>query len=239
MMSQATLFPVKLVHEEATGGTRDLRLVGYCANQTKYAVKRESDGPLLPLAEWVGHKLSDYCGIPTPDFDIVECMDGEIAFGSRWNASATQIKVFDTAAQSLLSNHSAAISKIFGLDFFLPNPDRHLGNFLFVPNPASPGCLSFDFSLSSVRNGLPFGSHPMGLGTKTNIILRELLTKKLNKFDKHRFNEALNAVQDVSVDEIIEILDAAPVEWFTKVSKTDIVEWWQSSKGARIKQVIK
>ena len=79
----------------------------------------------------------------------------------------------------------------------------------------------------------------MGLGTKTNIILRELLTKKLNKFDKHRFNEALNAVQDVSVDEIIEILDAAPVEWFTKVSKTDIVEWWQSSKGARIKQVIK
>lgn len=238
-MNQTNLFPIKLVHEEATGGTRDLRLVGYCANNVKYAVKRESDGALLPLAEWIGHKLSDHCGIPTPDFDIVECMDGEIAFGSRWNAAASQIKIFDSAAQSLLSTHASAISKIFGLDFFLPNPDRHLGNFLFVPDSASPRCLSFDFSLSSVRNGLPFGSHPMGPSAKTNVILREFLTKKLNKFDKHRFNESLTAVQNVTVEGIASILDAAPVQWFTKVSKDEIIEWWDSSKGPRIKQVIK
>jgi len=237
-MTQTSLFPVKLVHEEATGGTRDLRLVGYCANQVKYAVKRESDGPMLPLAEWIGHKLSAFCGIPTPEFDIVVCMDGELAFGSRWDSSATQIKVFDSAAHELLSTHSSAISKIFGLDFFLPNPDRHLGNFLFLPN-ATPGCLSFDFSLSSVRNGLPFGSHPMAPNVKTNLILREFLIKKLNKFDKHRYNDALIAVQGVSSLQIESILNAAPVQWFTKVSKEQIVEWWESSKGTRIKQVVK
>jgi hypothetical protein len=194
---------------------------------------------MLPLAEWVGHKLSELCEIPTPAYDIVECLSGEIAFGSRWIDSTTQIKVFDSVAHDLVSTHAAAISKIFGLDFFLPNPDRHLGNFLFAQQSDPPACLSFDFSLSCVRNGLPFGSHPMGPATKTNVILREFLIKKVGKFDKHRYNEALIAVKDVSNSQMSSILNSAPVQWFTKVSKQEILDWWESSKSARIAQVIK
>lgn len=238
-MRQVSFLPVKLVHEEATGGTRDLRLVGYGADKTKYAVKRESDGPLLPLAEWIGHRISALCEIPTPPFDIVECMDGEIAFGSRWVDGSTQIKALNSAALDLLSSHAAAVSKIIGLDFFLPNPDRHLGNFLFVPGTDPPSCLSFDFSLSNVRDGLPFGSHPMALSVKTNMILRNVLIKQLNKFDKHRYNDALTAVKKVTTEQMADVLDEAPVQWFTTVGKDEILRWWDSSKGTRIVQVFK
>jgi hypothetical protein len=238
-MTQKSLFPVKLVHEEETIGTRDLRLIAYSDSGTKYAVKRESDGALLPLAEWIGHKLSQACGIPTPMYDIVECIDGELAFGSRWDNSAVQMTGYDAAAKTLLSSHAEAISKIFGLDYFLPNPDRHLGNFLFAPKSGHHECLSFDFSLSCVRNGLPFGSHPLGTSCRTHIVLKRFLVDDLKKFNKHKYNEALASVKVMTDNDILTILDSAPVAWYTSVSKADILSWWRASKATRILQVTK
>lgn len=237
-MSQP-LFRVKMNHEEPTGGTRDLRLVGHCSSGVKYAIKRESDGRLLPLAEWVGHKLSELCGIQTPAYEVVECLDGEVAFGSRWENEVQQLISYDATAKALLSDHAADVSRIFGLDFFLPNPDRHLGNFLFSKTAMPKRCLSFDFSLSSVRNGLPFGANVMGPSTKTSAILKRLLIDDLNVFDKHRYNEALAKVKAVDQEKMRQVLDSAPPEWYTAVSKMQILEWWDTSKNVRIAQVTK
>lgn len=233
------LFTVKINHEEPTAGTRDLRLVGHCSLGVQYAIKRESDGALLPLAEWVGHKLSELCGIKTPAYDVVECLDGEIAFGSRWENEIQQLMSYDTAAKAVLSDHAADISRIFGLDFFLPNPDRHLRNFLFSKTGMPKRCLSFDFSLSSVRNGLPFGANVMGPSTKTHAVLKRLLIDDLKIFDKHRYNEALSKVKAVDRAQMCQVLDSAPPEWYTAVSKIDILNWWDSAKNVRIAQVMK
>lgn len=239
ILNQATLFPIKLVHEEATNGTRDLRMVGYCEAGVKYAVKRESDAPLLPLAEWIGHNLAIQCEIPIPQFEIVECMNGEVAFGSRWEPACSQIKVFDSAALALLTTHASAISRIFGLDFFLPNPDRHLGNFLFRTTQNEPNCLAFDYSLACVRNGIPFGAHPMGPATKTSVIMREILVKQVKKFDKHQYNKPLEKLREIPDQAMQDILDDAPIQWYTGVTKEQIMNWWLASKGPRIAQVIK
>lgn len=239
-MTQTSLFAVKLSHEEPfAGGTKDLRLIGYTDTMVKYAVKREVDGALLPLAEWIGHHLSLKCGIAVPDFDVVECLDGQLAFGSRWEAKATQCGHEMVKNMATIAAHSDSISKILGLDFFLPNPDRHTGNFLFIDRGENSTCLSMDFSLSSVRDGIPFGRHPMGPGRNTNILLEKILKKTLNKFNKFKFNEPLDALKTVSTDDIKTILAGAPDLWFTGLGRDDILNWWESNKGARLIQVRK
>lgn len=237
-MSQASLFPIKLIHEESTSGTMDLKLIGYSGDNVKFAVKREKDGFLMPLAEWIGYSLAQRCGIPTPDFNIVECMNGELAFGSKWEQQATQIKIFDSAARTLMSEHGDMMSQIFGLDFFLPNIDRHLGNFIFSQVAGIATCLAFDFSSSSVRTGLPFGSHPLAATCKTSVV-QKLLQTQSKKFNKHRYNGSLAKLKEVTTAELATILNGAPDQWYSKVSKQEVVAWWESSKGSRIAQVVK
>lgn len=239
-MTQTSLFAVKLSHEEPfSGGTKDLRLIGYTETMAKYAVKREIDGPLLPLAEWIGHHLSRECGINTPEFDIVECLDGQLAFGSRWESTATQCSHEVAKRMSTIALHSEAISKILGLDFFLPNPDRHTGNFLFVERGPTAICLSMDFSLSSVRDGTPFGRHPMNPGRNTSVLLELILKKTLNKFSKSKFNESIDALKALDTTDMESILAGAPDLWFTSLGRNDILRWWDANKGARLIQVRK
>lgn len=234
-MSSSALFPVELEHEEPTSGTYDLKSIGYCSSGVKYAVKRESDAPLLPLAEWVGHKLSEFCGIRTPMYDVVRCMDGQLAFGSRWKDSARQIGPFGPKAIATLSAHAQAISRIFGLDFFLPNPDRHINNFLFAQEHGQEVCISFDFGWGSVRHGLPFGAPPLDSMTKT-VLVRRLLTQQ-SIFHPDLYNESLAAVGNVTTAQIKSALDEAPDEWYTKVTKAEIVDWWETFKNDRIAMV--
>ena len=238
-MSQTSMFPVKLTHEEATSGTKDLQLIGYSQSLVRYAVKRESDGPMLPLAEWIGHHLSALCGIPTPEFEIVECLNGELAFGSRWEETATSLTLGTPEATSLLylETHSVAISEILGLDGFLPNPDRHPGNFLFVNRAGQPICLSMDFSLSNVRDGIPFGTFPLGTGSATTYLLRNVLRDYLGTFDQAAYQKPLATVRSISASRISNILDGAPDEWFSKISKQEIIDWWGSFSSERASQV--
>jgi hypothetical protein len=138
-----------------------------------------------------------------------------------------------------ISAHAEPISKILGLDFFLPNPDRHTGNFLFRDEGNGSTCLSMDFSLSSVRDGIPFGRYPMAPGRNTNVLLEQILKKTLNKFSKTKYNESIDALKTVGTDEIETILAAAPDLWFTGLGRSDILKWWDSNKGARLIQVRK
>ena len=213
-----------------------MKLVGYCAGNFKYAVKRERDGKLLPLAEWIGHSISRACGIATPDFLIVECMDGELAFGSLWEPASIQIKVWDSQAQQLVKNHADTISEILGLDYFLPNPDRHMGNFIFAPRAGIETCLSFDFSLANVRDGLPFGAPPLKRGCNT-MGSQKTLNLQIKRFNKHKFNSPLNILKTFPSHDIAKILDKAPAEWYAGISKSEILQWWDSAKNSRIAQV--
>ena len=134
MNQQTTLFPTELVHEEPyLAGTKHLSRIGWDIANSKYAIKSEKDGQLLPLMEWIGYHLCRFCSIPTPNFEIVRCVDGSLAFGVQWVENVIELGgAPSTKALAVLKAHYSQISAILTLDRFMPNIDRHAGNFFEV-----------------------------------------------------------------------------------------------------------
>lgn len=129
-MNQRTFLPIPIEHEEPYSDSKDLKLVGYTKDRIRYAIKRVQDGDLLPISEWIGHRLCEQCGVLVPEYHIVACIDGQLAFGSRWEDTAEQIgPEGPMRALELLADHASDISAIFAVDQFFPqsrSPHREL-----------------------------------------------------------------------------------------------------------------
>lgn len=236
-MNQTSFLPVKIAHEEPYMGTADLRLVGYTASRQRYAIKRRSDGTLLPLAEWLGYNLCRLSGIGTPEFAVVECLSGELAFGSRWEEPAFQITHSTPPNQTLLmlSSHRRDVSSIHGLDRVYANPDRHAGNYLFVTRAGAQMALAMDFSRAGPMNGgEPFGAVPLPSDCPTMVIAQILADRGLA--DARSYRETLARVAGVQTADLSRALDAAPDDWFDTIGKAAILDWWDNSMSERVAQ---
>lgn len=208
--------------------SKDLRCVGYTADKIRYAVKRESDKAGMPLAEWIGHNICRAVGIPTPEFFIVECPDGELAFGSRWEPVFEQIgsATPQSRALALLSTHATEISAIYGADVASTNPDRHAGNFLFVPRADSTMCLAFDFSQAYPSHAQSFGK-PLPNGCATLQIF-SIIEHHLGRFD-YKVNAAIMAkIKAIPPIDFKEVLDMSPTHWFTKITSSQLIREWDN-----------
>ncbi|WP_321895995.1 hypothetical protein [Paraburkholderia heleia] len=237
-MIQTSFLPVKLIHQEPFSGTKDLALVGYTADRIRYAVKRESDGPTLPVSEWIGYHLCRHCSIHTPEFAIVECTNGELAFGSRWEEHAEQIGsgTAQVRALDLLATHASAISAIHSVDRFMVNPDRHAGNFLFVVRTGIQLCLAMDFSMAGPRDALPFGRHPLQAPCNTYSII-EIVRTHLGKFDDGAYRTAIDALKTFTSANLAGILSGAPDEWFESVTRQQLMDWWDNDALQRLSEL--
>lgn len=237
-MAQTSFLPVQITHQEPYGGqTADLRLVGYTSDRIKYAIKRESDARLLPLAEWIGHNLCRMAGVYTPEFTLVTCIDGEIAFGSRWEESATQINEATPIQERLLllKTHATDISAIHAVDQMYANPDRHPGNLLFVVRSGIEMCLAFDFSRAGPRNGLPFGTTPLPPDCLTMVIM-DIIKDYLNAFDGAVYKDVIDSLERISSSDFRTVLDNAPDNWFTAIDKEDLLSWWDNERSIRLEE---
>lgn len=240
MAQQINLFPIELVHEEPYhGGTKHLSRVGWDLANSKFAIKSERDGTLLPLTEWISYHLCRFCSIPTPDFEIVRCVDGSLAFGVRWVHDATQIDELMPVPQalSILSTQYNQISAILTLDRFLPNIDRHVGNFFFVTREGTQLVLSFDYSLAGARiyeapkSSHPFGAWPLPPDCNTNKLIKCLPGKQVDPKITTRVN---NALANITRQDFENILNGAPDEWFTIVDRAGLMHWWDNESTKRI-----
>ena len=84
-MQQGRIFPLHIKRlEPATFGTTDCHWTGVGEDGLCYVLKRLSDGPLIPAAEWICGSLAKRCNLPIPPFEIAELPDGERLFASRW-----------------------------------------------------------------------------------------------------------------------------------------------------------
>lgn len=237
-MTQTSFLPVKLVHEEPHSGTKDLALVGYTVDRIRYAVKRESDGAALPISEWIGYHLCRHCSIHTPEFAVVECTSGELAFGSRWEENSKQINAAMAAIQAfqLLSSHAETISAIHGIDRFMINTDRHAGNFLFVVRAGVEMCLAMDFSMAGPRDALPFGDHPLRENCNTYSIF-SVLRDHLGKFEPSAYASTIMALKTIDTPAFSAILTSAPDEWFSAVSRQQLTDWWDNNALKRLSEL--
>lgn len=237
---QSTFLPVKLVMEEPnTNGGRDLTCVGYTANKIKYAVKRLDDDKLLPLSEWIGYKLCELVGILTPDYSVLECLDGSLAFGSRWEDDSKQIYSFEPAFKvNFVYENAPEMSRIFALDIFYGNEDRHFGNFISTRRAGEDVLLAMDFSRAGPVISSPFGHNSLPINCKTSIcmdVLKNTIPRSI--FDDKKFTECKTIIEKLTKIDMGIILDSAPKEWFIGVSKDDILNWWDTGFKARVDEI--
>lgn len=234
-MSQRTFLPIPIEHEEPYSDSKDLKLIGYTKDRIRYAIKRVQDGELLPISEWIGHRLCELCGIPVPEYHVVECIDGQLAFGSRWEDTAEQISpAGPMRAMELLADHASDISAIFAVDQFFSNPDRHVGNYLFVRRAQTPMCLAMDFSRAGPADQIPMGMLPLDPVCSTLVVIEQIIRRRLKKFDSASFSQAKARLAAIKPGEFYAIVDDAPDEWFDMITRDELRRWWDNERLVRV-----
>jgi hypothetical protein len=238
-MVQQPIFTINIVTEEPPlTQTADLKLIGYGDDGHRYALKTLEDHALLPLTEWFCYHLCRAVGIQTPDFFIVK-RKTNIAFGSRYEGNADQL---DPAKKSpepiiarltrLFGDNQKQISAIYGIDFFLPNNDRHLNNFLFRLSGRTSIPLAFDFSQAWVILGLPFGVNAWETGSKSQKAYDFL--KAQNWIVSSETMSILDKIEQLPDNFVEQVVDSAPVSWLDNFDKQATINYWQTQRKERI-----
>ncbi|WP_343734575.1 hypothetical protein [Acidovorax sp.] len=239
-MSQMTLLPVVLVDEQPPepGASKDLLWIGLDEQDRRYALKTVEPGhKYLPLTEWLCYHLCGLAGILTPDFAIVQRLDGSEAFGSRWEETAKQFspgKVSDAEFIGWLNRSRADISAMFALDAFMPNDDRHLGNILFTQAGGRMRALAFDWSRTRL-----FAPWPWSADCNSAQVWQWLTGPTPPLVNPKETQDRMDRIQAITGQQVEAILEAAPELWRDNFDCAAAGRWWQSESSKRAEQAIK
>lgn len=231
-MNQLPLLPILLVDEQPAdpAQSRDLLWVGLDEQDRRYALKTvEPAAPLLPLTEWLCYHLCALAGIATPDFAIVTRLDGSLAFGSRWAENAREFspaRMSEVEFIQLITRTRGDIAAMFALDAFMPNPDRHAGNLLFVQFGPRMRALAFDWSRTRL-----FEPWPWPADCASAQVWRWL--RSIGQDDGMAAHVAMSRIDVIDSDQIKAILQAAPEPWRDNLDLDAAAHWWQTHHETR------
>jgi len=226
----STLFPVDVAREITSGlpNSADLKVVGVGRDGFEYAMKRQSDGADLPASEWFCYHLGYRLQIALPPCAVLKS-GGEEHFGSRFEGGVVQwSNIQPTEHHAHLQSCKAGISRIYALDLFVANDDRHLNNFLFR-NQTLAGertVIGMDFSRGLLMRGWPADPVPMPSSTATMAMIGSL--KTLGLWSTLDATLTLNSIATVSSGEVKQWLAAMPPAWLSTARIDEIVKWWDS-----------
>lgn len=220
---QKSLFPTKLVIEQPYIGTsKMLKVVGFDQQDRKYAVKFSTpEEPEAALTEWICYNLCELLGIPHPDFDQVIRTNGDTAFGSRWDESALQLNASEMTqgeVVALFVKGKADTNSIAAIDQFLPNPDRHLGNYLFRTNQKTTRVVAFDWSQSILFD--PWPAHSSSVTMANWRDMRGLLK------DRESIRSTIEGLKGISPETFESILNSAHPTWSSPERIKQLLNWW-------------
>lgn len=234
-MTQDELFELEVAALTPTSGTARLRWTGIASDGWKYAIKRTSDHPLLPLSEWFCHRLAEAVHLPVPPYRALRLKcDGTLAFGSRWEGSARQLGDMPPADQKRYLVQGKNICKILGLDLFLPNTDRHFGNFLWHQIDGTVRAMAFDYSESwAMHEG---GLHnPKAMEPKCNTFKVMDFLSVFGALKPHEIGETAGRLMQISDKKVAAIAQTIPAEWVSELDEGAIMAWWRApSTRARL-----
>jgi hypothetical protein len=239
-MRQLSALPIKIISmDPANLNTADAACFGVGDNGLDYMIKTVAKAPAAPAAELICHAIAEESGIPVPQYDVVMLRDGSLGFGSVWDAGAlkdqasSQRVLFGSAPGKSID---AALARIFVLDMFVHNVDRHAGNYLCVSG-RTPGysLKAFDFSRAFTFHGWPLPTLPMDARAHTITVIRAL--HRSRKFDLVSAEGVLTRIEALQFAWFKQVLEQVPVSWLPAAVRKRILTWWANGRTARVQTI--
>ncbi len=236
VVPRAYLFTVRTIREDpADLNSADAELIVTADDGMDYVVKTTKRHPGIPASEWLGHHFADACGIPTPQYAIVELADKRLGFGSQWDDSSLRDQGARRAvleAGAKLAHLGAIFSSIFALDQFVYNDDRHFGNYFLVSTGRSFGVKTYDYSRALLYHGWPPPVPPLKKACNTMACFRALVVGY--PYDKAAGAEVIRKLRGLRAEQIRLWLDEMPRDWLSTPKKAQMCDWWNDEAPDRL-----
>ena len=238
---QSGLFPdlpIRAKRCDPLAVSADCKQVCRCDDGSDYAIKEAAVIASMPHNEWLCAKLAERVSIAAAPFRIVDVL-GIQCFGSRWLAGEESDwwnKAF--AGQFPFTDIAPGITRIFTLDLFVHNHDRHLNNYFVVKQKVGHAVLAMDFGRAWLFSGFPPPALPMEKTSNTIGDYRKLVTLFGDFLDHSEVDDVCDKILGVTVDEISGFIASHPRDWLEQSMKDAICDWWSSDdKSLRVEGI--
>lgn len=218
----------RTIHPNSSGSA-DLKNIVTANNGRDYAVKCVSDGnKYVPASEMFCYEIARDLAIPTPDYQFIQMPSGEIGFGSAWEGGAkiaNESYVIGILTGSVsVRGITEFLSRVYAMDIFVNNVDRHWGNFIFRDSFRSVIALAYDFGRAWYASN-PYSFDAFG---DCNTRLAISLAVAHGKYDPAEALQTLETIENISSDRIEAIFEGMPSEWLAHLDRQTFLQWWSS-----------
>lgn len=230
-MTQLQLFNRKaLIEYPPAKASADSRGEVEADDACRYYIKGDAHGRPVRASEWLSTQIAEMVGVAAPAPVTIELSGGEVVFGSRRIAGVAD----DVTTASFLTtptnsnagapavNLKTLLSRIYALDMFLNNDDRHLGNYLSVDDNGVRRLYAFDFSRALFWTW-PWQGFP-GLNCNTRQWGRIL--RSLHGFDPVAANAVLDGLSGLPVPVLQQIVNHMPSGWLGASASAEFLAVW-------------
>ncbi len=226
-------------------GTLDCGQVGRGEDGCDYVIKDQGANPAIPHAEWFCSELGERIGIAAPPHKVMAMPGGARAFGSRWQGGVLSPLGSNPWYEKVregeisLSDIGRTLSRIYALDQFVHNRDRHAANVLVHPQYQGHAVLAFDYSQAWLCFGFPLASPPLPM-CRTVEVQRSLSSMWSVRYVEASYvRETCDAISGIHVDTIAEIIASHPRSWLPDLDRERILSWWGSEDmGSRLNRIV-
>ncbi len=208
-------------------GSEDATEGCFCGDAGGFVIKKADAHPDLPHCEWFCSSLAQIAGVPQVPFSVIRHTDGNDWFGSSWMKGKTA-DWWNLAVQGVIDFNSIAedLSRIYVLDLFVHNVDRHANNFMVVPDGNGHKAYSFDYSRSWIINGFPLPDIMTDPSVATINVKNWLKAKFGDYIVIGAANEVLDKIAALDVQGVQRVLATHPKVWLTQQQEDAIIDWW-------------
>lgn len=245
---QQSIVPLEAIeiHEIPDGQiiSCNLKRIVTADNSRDYAVKEISNSTkgYIPASELFCYELARAIKVNVPEYQIIRMKDGTYAFGSEWDGNADYLNEISDFFRIISGNDSIRngaefFSKVYALDIFVNNIDRHYGNFFVRKVFSGKIGVAYDFDKAWYETGHD-KFEALVCGTNTQETKHHVIDKRQLK--KTIVKDTLDEIKAIEKGRISSILTMMPNGWMTDNEKEIFLDWWGGADfEARIERLKK
>jgi hypothetical protein len=129
-----------------------------------------------------------------------------------------------TNASMPIAGLASLLSKIYALDMFLYNEDRHFGNYLSIDDNGVRRLYTFDFS-RAVFWQWPWNGYPV---STTHTRTHGRVLQQLHGFDSVAANSVLDNIRALAPSTIEGFVNQMPTDWSSTALRAQFVDVWST-----------